>query len=125
MLKDYGRTRKMKFGINFEQGEIVFVPFPFTNLKSVKKRPVLVISRTDYNRKSIDFISCGITSNIKDSDFSVLIDNEGLKEGYLPKPSRIKVNTIFTLEKSSVIRSYGKVKDEIMKKVKEELYNLF
>ncbi|MBI4010111.1 MAG: type II toxin-antitoxin system PemK/MazF family toxin [Candidatus Aenigmarchaeota archaeon] len=115
----------MKFGINFEQGEIVFIPFPFTNLKSTKKRPVLILSRTDYNRKSIDFISCGITSNIKNIDHSVLIDNKDLKEGYLPKPSRIKVNTIFTLEKSSVIRSYGKVKDEIMGRVKAELYKLF
>ena len=84
----------------------------------------MVLSRTDYNKKYIDFISCGITSNIKNVDYSVLIGNEDLKEGYLPKPSRIKVNTIFTLEKSSVIRSYGKVKDEVMNRVKEELYKL-
>ncbi len=115
----------MKSGINFEQGEIVFVPFPFTNLRSTKKRPVLIISKTDYNQNSIDFISCGITSNIKTAGYSVLIDNKDLQKGYLPKPSRIKVNTIFTLEKSSVIRSYGKVKEEVMKKVKEELYKLF
>ena len=115
----------MKSGINFEQGEIVFVPFPFTNLKSIKKRPVLIISKTDYNRKSIDFISCGITSNVKNADYSVLVENHDLKEGYLPYPSRIKVNTIFTLEKSTVIRSFGKVKEEVIKKVREELYKLF
>ena len=115
----------MKSGINFEQGEIVFVPLPFNNLRSTKKRPVLIISKTDYNQKSVDFISCGITSNIKTANCSVLIDNKDLQKGYLPMPSRIKVNTIFTLEKSSVIRSYGKVKEEVLKKVKEELYKLF
>ena len=115
----------MKSGINFDQGEIVLVPFPFTNLKASKKRPVLITSRTDYNRRSIDFISCGITSNIKDVNYSVLIDNKNLEKGYLSKPSRIKVNTIFTLEKSIVIRSFGKVKEEVMKRVKEEFFKLF
>lgn len=115
----------MKSGIRFEQGEIVFVSFPFTNLKLSKKRPVLVISKTDYNKASIDFISCGITSNIKNTGHSILIDNKDLEKGNLLKPSRIKINTIFTLEKSIVIRSFGKVKDEVIKKVKEEFYKLF
>ena len=115
----------MKSGISFEQGEIVFVPFPFTNLKSVKKRPVLIISKTDYNRKSVDFISCGITSNIKDVDYSVLIDNKDMEKGYLPKPSRIKVNTVFTLEKSTVIRSFGHVKEEVVMKLQKKIIDYF
>ncbi|MGI0009415.1 MAG: type II toxin-antitoxin system PemK/MazF family toxin [Nitrosopumilaceae archaeon] len=115
----------MRSGINFEQGEIVFVPFPFTNLRSTKKRPVLVISKADYNKKSSDFVCCGITSNIKNDHYSVLIESKDLLSGFLPKSSRIKVNTIFTLEKSIVIRSFGKVEENIMKKVKEEFYKLF
>jgi mRNA interferase MazF len=115
----------MTSGISFEQGEIVFVPFPFTDLTTTKKRPVLVISRTDYNRRSADIITCGITSNIKETDYSVLIESDDLVKGFLPQPSRIKINTIFTLEKSIVIKSFGKVKENIMKKVKEEFYKLF
>lgn len=115
----------MRSGINFEQGEIVFVPFPFTNLSSTKKRPVLILSNTSYNKKSPDFVCCGITSNIKNAHYSVLIESKDLLSGFLPKSSRIKVNTIFTLEKSIVIRSFGKVKENIMKKVKEEFYKLF
>lgn len=115
----------MRSGISFEQGEIVFVPFPFTDLTTTKKRPVLVISRTDYNRMSADIITCGITSNIKETDYSVLIESKDLIKGFLPQPSRIKINTIFTLEKSIVIKSFGKVKENIMKKVKEEFHKLF
>lgn len=114
----------MTSGIRFEQGEIVFVPFPFTNLASIKKRPVLVISNTGYNKVSSDFISCGITSNMKEAGHSVFIYSKDLTTGFLPKPSRIKVNVIFTLEKSIAIKSFGKVKDDVMKKVKEEFYKL-
>lgn len=112
-------------GIRFEQGEIVFIPFPFTDLSSTKKRPVLILSRTDYNKRSADFISCGITSNIKDADYSVLIENKDLSTGLLPKPSRIKINTVFTLEKSIAIKSFGKVKEHVMENVKEEFCKLF
>ena len=115
----------MRSGIRFEQGEIVFVPFPFTNLTSSKKRPVLILSRTEYNTKSLDFVCCGITSNTKKADHSVLIQNKDLLLGFLPKPSRIKTNTIFTLEKSIVVRSLGKVNENTMEKVKKEVYNLF
>jgi mRNA interferase MazF len=115
----------MRSGIVFEQGEIVFVPFPFTNLASSKKRPVLVLSKTNYNKKYSDFVCCGITSNIDNSSHSVLIQSKDLLTGNLPKPSRIKVNTIFTLEKSLVIQSFGKVRENIMEKVKKELYDIF
>ena len=115
----------MRSGISFEQGEIVFVPFPFTDLSSIKKRPVLILSATEYNRRSADFISCGITSNIKNVDYSILIESTDLARGSLPQPSRIKVNTVFTLEKSIAIKSFGKVKENIMKKVKEEFHRLF
>lgn len=115
----------MKSGTRFEQGEIVLIPFPFTDLTTSKQRPVLVLSKTQYNRNSRDFISCGITSNIKDEECSVIIDQEDLTSGFLPAPSRIKVDKIFTLEKSLAIKSIGKVKTEVWKKVRNELVNLF
>lgn len=115
----------MRSGIMFSQGEIVFVPFPFTNLKLSKKRPVLILSRTDYNRRSPDFICCGITSNVKNVKNSILINQEDVIQGFLPKPSRIKYSTVFTLEKSIVIRSFGKLKEDVMKRVKEEFYKVF
>jgi len=46
----------MRSGINFEQGEIVFVPFPFTNLSLTKKRPVLDLSKAAYNKNSLETI---------------------------------------------------------------------
>jgi len=33
----------------FEQGEILLIPVPFSDLSSVKKRPVLVLSNSIHN----------------------------------------------------------------------------
>lgn len=35
--------------MTYEFGEIVLVPFPFTNQNALKKRPAAVISSQDYN----------------------------------------------------------------------------
>jgi mRNA interferase MazF len=114
----------MKSGIVFKQGEILIVPFPFSDLSTIRQRPVLVISNNKYNENSEDIITCGITSNIKDSQFSVLIDNNNLLEGNIPIKSRIKVDKLFTLEKNIVIKKIARVKEEIFNQVKNEFYRL-
>ncbi len=45
----------------FEQGEIVLIPIPFSDLKSIKRRPVLVLSNSEYNRKTFDIVVAAIT----------------------------------------------------------------
>jgi|SRR3990170_1654496 len=115
----------MKSGTPFEQGAIVLIPFPFTDLTTTKKRPVLVLSKTEYNMKSEDFICCGITSNPRNVQHSVAIRSRDLSAGRLPKPSRIRVDKVFTLEKSLTIRSLGKVKSAVFEKVRQEFYQLF
>jgi mRNA interferase MazF len=114
----------MKFGIEFNQGDILIVPFPFSDLTGIRQRPVLILSKSKYSQEREDIVTCGITSNIKDSKYSVLVDNSNLIEGNIPVKSRIKVDKLFTLEKGIVIKKLGKVNREIFEKVKRELFNL-
>jgi len=114
----------MKSGIVFEQGDVLIVPFPFSDLSSVRQRPVIVVSKTEDNEKSDDLITCGITSNLKGREYSIFIDNEDLELGRIPKRSRIKVNKIFTLEKKVVKKKIGKLKASILSKVLEEFKRL-
>ncbi len=114
----------MKSGIMFEQGDIIIVPFPFSDLSGTKQRPVLILLKSEYNRHTIDLITCGITSNLKDIDYSILIDNEDLEDGKIPIKSRIKVDKLFTLEKIIVKKRIGKVNNETFEKVKKEFINL-
>jgi len=83
---------------------------------------VLVLSKKEYNKSTEDIITCGITSNLKDSKNSVLIENNSLVIGELPTISRIKVDKLFTLEKSIVKKSIGRISKDTFEKVRAEFF---
>jgi len=114
----------MKSGIQFKQGDILIVPFPFSDLKGLRQRPVLVISRSEYNNSCEDIITCGITSNLKDSQCSVLFSEDNLSEGSIPVKSRIKVDKLFTLEKSIVKKKIARLNKGCMARVRKEFREL-
>jgi len=95
---------------------------PFSDLSSIKNRPVLIISRSN---NSEDIITCGLTSNLKDNKSSVLIDNSNLENGRIPKKSLIKVDKIFTLNKSIIKKKVGRINQEKFNEVKRVLESLF
>ena len=114
----------IKFGTQFNQGDILVVPFPFSNLRAIIQKPVLVLSNDSYNKNSDDIITCGITSNLKDTSCSVMIDNNNLSGGKIPIQSRIKVDKLFTVEKRIVKKKIAKVNKETFGKVKQEFIKL-
>tara|TARA_Y100000310_G_C20701281_1_gene830135 strand:- start:8412 stop:8762 length:351 start_codon:yes stop_codon:yes gene_type:complete len=114
----------MKSGIQYEQGEIVLAPFPFTDLSSTKQRPVLIISNNNYNEQTHDIVTCGITSNIRNAMHSIGLDSEDLTIGVIPTKSRIKVDKVFTLNKPLVIKKIAKINENTLNKVKQEFQNL-
>ncbi|MDO9289346.1 MAG: type II toxin-antitoxin system PemK/MazF family toxin [Thermodesulfovibrionales bacterium] len=63
----------------FVKGDVVVVPFPFSDLTQSKRRPALVISKLE----SDDLILCQITSqSIKDS-YAVSLDDKDFETGGL------------------------------------------
>ena len=51
----------------YKKWDIILVPFPFTDLKAVRKRPALIISPDEYNEK-LDVVIAFITSKL-DSEY--------------------------------------------------------
>jgi len=86
----------------FDQGEILLIPVPFSNLSSVKKRPVLVLSNNAHNSSSPDIIVIAITSNLAQK--GIEISDNSLTDGFLPKKSIIKRN-----QKSQIAFQYDKI----------------
>jgi len=115
----------MGFGTMYKQGDILLVPFPFSDLTAVKRRPVLVVSNDDYNLNGDDIVICGITSNPKVSGYSVTFGNTDLVEGQIPVSSRIKADKLFAVDKSRVVKRIATVSDNVLDKTKKELTRLF
>ena len=58
----------------FVKGDIVIIPFPFSDLSGAKKRPSLVLA----NLKGDDIILCQITSQRVNDDYAIPIERTGL-----------------------------------------------
>ncbi len=91
----------------YKQREIVLVPFPFSDLTEIKRRPVLIISNNKFNSSNEDIIVCSITSTAYIDLHSIPIDNLSLEYGILPEPSVIKTHKIFTISKSRIIKKFS------------------
>jgi mRNA interferase MazF len=112
----------MRSGTMFDQGEILLIPVPFSNLSSVKKRPVLVLSNKTHNSSSRDIIVIAITSN--PAQKGIEISNNDLIDGFLPKKSVIKVDKVYTLESGIAIKKIGKIDNDILSNVYDEFIKL-
>jgi mRNA interferase MazF len=101
------------------KGDVVVVPFPFSDLSQSKRRPALVISKLEGD----DVILCQITSQSIKDNYAVPIDDENFETGGLKQPSNIRPNRIFTADSNIVLYKVGSVTkgklDEIVEKLVE------
>lgn len=118
-----GRTRKVS-GINCNQKDIVLVPFPYSDLSSSKRRPVLVVSNDAYNQKFSDIIVCAITSNLRDDGYSIELGSEDLEVGSMPERSMIKAHKLFTVHKDKVLKKFSVINGDAFAKVTGKINEL-
>ena len=104
----------------FVKGDVVVVPFPFSDLTQTKRRPALVVA----NLSGDDLILCQITSqNINDS-YSIAITNADFSNGGLNKNSNIRPNRIFTADRKIIIYKIGQLKAEKLAEVTRKIINI-
>ena len=106
------------------QGDIVLIPIPFTDLSSRKRRPVIVISNDEYNRTAPDVVVVAMTSNPVASSYSFLITSAELAQGSLNRPGTVRVDKIYTLEKSLIVKTFGRVNDRTLDRIRAVLTDL-
>ena len=104
---------------HYEQGDVVLLPFPFTDLSAKKLRPAVVISSNWFNRLRQDCILAAITSQVppeSDRDELVLFAAD-LKSAGLPRPSIVKLGKITTVEQRLIQKPLGKLSSPTLAKV--------
>ena len=107
-----------------EQGDILLVPIPFTDLSSQKRRPVIVVSNNSYNKNTTDLVVVAMTSNPVEADYSFIIASSDLQEGSLNHPGKVRVDKIYTISKSIVVKTFGRVNENILERIRKELQEL-
>ena len=102
-----------------KKGDIVLVPFPFTDLSGNKKRPAIVLIEA-----SKDVTVCFITTQLKwQSEFDIRLNPTQING--LKKESLIKLSKIITLDKDLIIGLMGYLDKEYYQDLNENLINIF
>ncbi len=94
----------------FERGDLVLIPFPFSDLSAAKKRPVLVLTRPDAYG---DFIALAVTSRPQ-TDHGIALEANDLVQGSLPLASWIRSDRAVTLNASLVVKSFGRTSETVI-----------
>ncbi len=108
-----------------EQRGIVLIPVPFSDLSSVKKRPVLILSGHDYNSTSSDVVVAAITSNPQSGPYGIRITSEELDRGTLPVESFVRADKLYTLSQTIILIRFGRVNDRAFRVILGEIDKVF
>ncbi|HUS51145.1 MAG TPA: type II toxin-antitoxin system PemK/MazF family toxin [Candidatus Paceibacterota bacterium] len=92
----------------FVKGDVIIIEFPYSDLKSVKRRPVLVLKVP----KGEDVIVSQITGESYENYVEILLKKEDFKQGSLKRDSYIRIDKIASIEKSLIKYKAGSLKRE-------------
>lgn len=90
----------------FVKGDVVVLPFPFSDLSAGKKRPALVIAPVQTHN---DVILCMITSKPARDDSAIPLTEADFVQGGLPDASNIRPNRLFTADATLIVRTAGRL----------------
>ena len=104
----------------FMKGDVVVVPFPFSDLSLAKKRPALVISVLQGD----DLILSQITSQSIKDNYAVSLDDQDFETGSLKQPSNVRPNRIFTADNHLVLYPVGNLKTVKLTEIIEKMVEI-
>jgi mRNA interferase MazF len=101
-----------------KKGNIVLIPFPFTDLKGNKNRPAVVLYAND-----LDVTVCFITTELKwNEEFDIALNPTKLNG--LKTNSLIRVGKIATIDTDLILGQLGDLTTNQIKELNASLINL-
>ena len=83
----------------FVKGDVVIIPFPFSDLSTTKRRPALVVAAPGGD----DVILCQITSRQVRDHYAISTTDMDFAEGSLHKQSNVRPNRLFSASTSLIL----------------------
>ena len=104
----------------FVKGDVVIVPFPFSDLSIVKRRPALVVAAPGGD----DIILCQITSQQVRDRYAVGITDMDFTERTLHKPSNVRPNRLFSASTNLILYRAGRLNDQALASVIDRIVEI-
>ncbi|MDP2853205.1 MAG: type II toxin-antitoxin system PemK/MazF family toxin [Smithellaceae bacterium] len=103
----------------FVKGDVVVIPFPFSDLSQSKRRPALVLAVL----QGSDLILCQITSKSIKDNYAISVDQNDFESGKLNQEGNIRPNRLFTADNQIILYRIGNIKkiklDQVINKIVE------
>lgn len=104
----------------YQQGDIVFVLYPFSDLSSAKKRPALIVSNLNHGGR---YILSQITSSKTLYNGSLFLFDEDII-GSLKVKSQVRTDILFTAQESIITKKVCSITHSALKKVTQQIVGL-
>ena len=104
----------------FVKGEVVVIPFPFSDLSGSKRRPALVLA----DLPGDDLLLCQITSQSSKDIFAVPLLISDFLNGTLPVNSFIRPTRLFNADRNIVIRKAGLIRAKTINDVTQTIIKI-
>jgi mRNA interferase MazF len=92
--------------VGLVKGDVVVVPFPFSDLSAAKRRPALVVAKLTGD----DLILCQITSRTISDQYAIPLTARDFASGRLRQSSNVRPNRLFTADSNLILYRVGCLK---------------
>ena len=112
--------------MNLVKGDVVLVPFPFTDLSQTKLRPAIVLHvQPDGEDITLCFISSQNLDRVSRDELIVELSHPEFAQTGLKSTSKIRVSRIVTLERQLIKRKLGSLGLQLLESVDLILIDTF
>lgn len=106
---------------SYNKGDVILIPFPFSDLSGTKKRPVVVLAAVPHRKELVCMM---LTSTDKvDAKVDYPIKNTE-KAGLLFNPTFARTSKLFTTTELLVNRKLGQLDSRDLKEIINKVFNL-
>lgn len=92
----------------FQRGDVVLLPFPFTDLTTTKTRPAVVVSSPAYQAVRTELLLAYVSSQLAKVTAPIDYVLKDWKQAGLPKPSFVRPK-VATIEPTLVVHQVGQL----------------
>ena len=101
-------------------GQVVLLPFPFSDLTGSKHRPAVLLADAGKG----DWIACQITSNPYADRRAIGLEDDAFDEGGLERVSYVRPGKLFTANAQLIRSVRGTLRQDVFKELREAVVNM-